>query len=159
MDANRLPLRIAPSPGSFMHAPPATDDLETTIRFLHRFADLMSAGSNAENLLLAATLLDMNAKRANEAEDQLRQERSTRVRLEAQLAALFRDDHVQVPNSIIRLAASQFKSMARTFEKSGDIVSRAMCEASAATLGRMLAPDASIPVTATLAASSLKLSN
>lgn len=125
-----------------MHTPPAKDDLEIIIRFLRRFADLMSAGSNAENLLLAATLLDINAKRANEAEDQLRHERSTRVKLETQLAALFREDHAQVPISMILLAASQFKSMADTFEKSGDIVSRAMCEASAATLGRIIGADA-----------------
>jgi hypothetical protein len=37
-----------------MNTPPEPTDLEEITRFLHRFADLMSNGSNAENLLRAA---------------------------------------------------------------------------------------------------------
>ena len=89
-----------------MNASPETPDLEVILRFLHRFADLMSTGSNSENLLRAATLLEANVTRANEAEEQLRQVRSNCARVEQQLALLSRDGHVHVPISILRLAAS-----------------------------------------------------
>jgi hypothetical protein len=121
-----------------MNASPETPDLEVILRFLHRFADLMSTGSNSENLLRAATLLEANVTRANEAEEQLRQARSTCARVEQQLALLSRDGHVQVPISILRLAASQFQALARAFENSGNIISQAMCSASASTLDRVL---------------------
>jgi hypothetical protein len=126
------------SPRHSMNASPETTDLEVIVRFLHRFADLMSSGSNSENLLRAAQLLEATVKRASEAEEQLRQARSKCAGLEVQLAALSRDaqmdSHVQVPISILRLAASQFHSLARAFENSGNIVSQAMCSASASTL-------------------------
>jgi hypothetical protein len=131
-----------------MSTSPEIPDLEVTLRFLHRFADLMSTGSNSENLLRAATLLEANVKRANEAEEQLRQARSNCASIESQLAALSRDAHVQVPISILRLAASQFQALARAFENSGNVVSQAMCSASASTLDRVLetnAPRPSLP--------------
>jgi hypothetical protein len=130
-----------------MNAPPNNPDLEVIIRFLRRFSDLMSNGSNSENLLLAAALLEMTVKRANEAEDQLQQERSHSANLESQLKdARSRDTHALVPLSILRLAAAQFQSMARTFEDSGDVVSQAMCEASSVTLARALEADTPRPV-------------
>jgi hypothetical protein len=131
-----------------MNASAETPDLEVTLRFLHRFADLMSTGSNSENLLRAATLLEANVKRANEAEEQLRQARLNCASLESQLAALSRDSHVQVPISILRLAASQFQALARAFENSGNVVSQAMCSASASTLDSVLetsSPRPSLP--------------
>jgi hypothetical protein len=142
-----------------MNTPPEPADLEEITRFLHRFADLMSNGSNAENLLRAARLLEANVKRASEAEDLLRQERSNRASLEsgiaglkAQLAAiqggLSEGTHILVPVAILRLAASQFESLAGAFEKSGNIVSRAMCEASASTLARVFEADAPRTLTA-----------
>jgi hypothetical protein len=121
-----------------MNAPPETPDLEVILRFLHRFADLMSTGSNSENLLRAATLLEANVRRANEAEEQLRQARSNCAKVEQQLAVLSQDGHVQVPISILRLAVSQFQALARAFESSGNVVSQAMCSASASTLDRVL---------------------
>jgi hypothetical protein len=121
-----------------MNASPETSDLEVIVRFLHRFADLMSTGSNSENLLRAATLLEANVRRADEAEEQLRQARSNCANIESQLLALSRDAHVQVPISILRLAASQFQALARAFENSGNVVSQAMCSASASTLDRVL---------------------
>jgi hypothetical protein len=121
-----------------MNAPPETPDLEVILRFLHRFADLMSAGSNSENLLRAATLLEANVRRANEAEEQLRQALSNCAKVEQQLAALSQDGHVKVPISILRLAASQFQALARDFANSGNVVSQAMCSASASTLARVL---------------------
>jgi hypothetical protein len=121
-----------------MNAPSETPDLEVILRFLHRFADLMSTGSNSENLLRAAALLEANVKRADEAEEQLRLARANCAKVEQQLAALSRDGHVQVPISILRLAASQFQALARAFENSGNVVSQAMCSASASTLDRAI---------------------
>jgi hypothetical protein len=135
-----------------MNTSTESTDLEEITRFLHRFADLMSNGSNAENLLRAARLLEANVKRASEAESLLRQERSNCASLEsgiadlrAQLGAiqggLSEGTHVLAPVAILRLAASQFESLAGAFEKSGNIVSRAMCEASASTLVRVFEAD------------------
>jgi hypothetical protein len=142
-----------------MNTPTAPTDLEEITRFLHRFADLMSNGSNAENLLRAARLLEANVKRAGEVETLLQQERSNRASLEsgiadlkAQLAAiqggLSQGTHVLAPVAILRLAASQFESLAAAFEKSGNVVSRTMCEASASTLARVFEADASRTSTA-----------
>jgi hypothetical protein len=130
-----------------MNASAETPDLEVILRFLRRFADLMSTGSNSENLLRAATLLEANVKRANDAEEQLRQARLNCASIESQLAALSRDSHVQVPISILRLAASQFQALARAFENSGNVVSQAMCSASASTLDSVLesSPRPSLP--------------
>jgi hypothetical protein len=121
-----------------MDALPETSDLEVILRFLRRFADLMSNGSNSENLLRAAALLEANVRRANQAEELLRQARSSHASIEQQLAALSRDGHVHVPVSILKLAASQFQALARAFENSGNVVSQAMCAASASTLDRVL---------------------
>jgi hypothetical protein len=136
-----------------MNTPPEPTELEEVTRFLRRFADLMSNGSNAENLLRAARLLEANAKRASEAEDLLRQERSNSTSLESGIAdlrerlaaiqgSLSQGTHVVAPVSILRLAASQFESLAAAFEKSGNVVSRAMCEASASTLARVFEANA-----------------
>ena len=114
-----------------MHSPPETDELEVLTRFLLRFADLMSNGSNADNLLRAAQLLQANVKRANEAEEQLRRERASCADLKAQVAGLSRDGHIQVPASIVRLSASQFRSLAQAFEKSRVVIAQTMCAASA----------------------------
>ena len=122
-----------------MNTQPDKDDLEVVTRFLLRFADLMSTGSNSDHLLRAARLLQANVKRADEAERLLLEERANCAALTAQLAsALSLQDHVQVPISILRLAASQFEALAREFEKSGNVVSQAMCAASASTLERFL---------------------
>ncbi len=136
-----------------MNTPPESAELEEITRFLHRFADLMSNGSNSENLLRAAKLLEANVKRAGEAESLLRQEKANCASLENRMAelktqlatlqgALSQGSHVIVPVSILRLAASQFESLAAAFEKSGNVVSQAMCEASASTLHRIFEADA-----------------
>ena len=65
---------------------------------------------------------------------------------EAQLAAIqdnpapavSSDTHVLVPTAALRLAEAQFVSLARAFEKSGNIVSQVMCEASASNLDRTI---------------------
>jgi hypothetical protein len=178
-----------------MTSPPQIPEVENLVRFLNRFADLMSIGSNAENLLRAAQLLQINSKRATEAEQLLREEcnrsstylafsrllkancdvfeneiaglKSEIVQLhatfneaitdaarenagllrraeqaETELAAIaVSDDHATVPLSLLRLAAAQFNALAREFQKSGNIVSQVMCEASASTLNRIVETD------------------
>src|SRR5579872_6062246 len=57
-------------------AGPTAAETTTILRFLHRFADLMSNGSNAENLLGAARMLQGHIDRLRETEDLLRIERT-----------------------------------------------------------------------------------
>jgi hypothetical protein len=45
---------------------------------------------------------------------------------------------IAVPLSTLRLAKAQFEALARAFEKSGNIVSQVMCEASASSLDRAI---------------------
>jgi len=174
-----------------------TDDVWEIVRFLNRFAELMSKGTNAENLARAAELLEAHVGMVRELNDQLQIERSqsdTNAKLckslgyivvrfenetielkaqlaerqselneaireveqerdqlsiraeeaEARLAALqfrdaaLKDTNVLVPISALRLAESQFTSFANAFEKSGNVVSQAMCEASATALDQAL---------------------
>jgi hypothetical protein len=186
-----------------MSFPPQMPEIENLVRFLSRFADLMSIGSNADNLLRAAQLLEINSKRAQDAEQLLREEcnkSATHLAFSnlleancdafeseiaglksevAQLHATFNEalidaarenadllrraeqaefelsairsepsrdvavgaDHVLVPLSLLRLASAQFNALAREFQKSGNIVSQVMCEASASTLNRIVEAD------------------
>jgi hypothetical protein len=167
--------------------PPPFSEVEILVRFLNRFADLMSIGSNAANLLRAAQLLEINSEQAREAEHLLQEEchrsathlafsrllqancdifeneiaglKSEIAQLhatfneaitdaarenadllhraeqaETELAAAVCNDHVTAPLSVLRLAAAQFNALAREFQKSGNLVSQVMCEASASTL-------------------------
>jgi hypothetical protein len=61
---------------------------------------------------------------------------------EAQLPTLQAD--IQALVQISRLAGAQFKSLADSFRKSGDIVSQVMCEASASALDRLLEAPAAV---------------
>ncbi len=176
---------------------PTTADTTHILRFLHRFADLMSNGSNAENLLGAARMLETQIDLLKQTDDLLRIERarvdaSTEVsrRLEERIGVLNREilglksalaeqrarseitvaelerrqsefmqraeeaesrlaalqaippaipfGSIAVPLSTLRVARTQFESLARAFEKSGNIVSQVMCEASASSLGRAI---------------------
>ena len=119
-----------------MGALPEVNQLEVTRRFLLRFADLMSNGSNAANLLLAAELLEGYANRAVSAEQRLREAESRCLELESKLADFASPDRVQLPKAILRLAQSQFESLCNEFEKSGNVIGQAMCQASASTLAR-----------------------
>ena len=169
------------------------------LRFLHRFAELMSRGSNSENLLRAARLLEAQMAQVKESNELLRLERArgdtnlelrkalegraaglesemtalksqlseTGLKLsevaleaerkqaellcraeaaEAQLAAARSDlankacgdTHILVPVTTLNRAKAQFESLAAAFEKSGNIVSQVMCEASASNLDRVI---------------------
>lgn len=172
---------------------------ETTniLRFLHRFADLMSNGANSENLLCAARMLEAHIDLLNETRELLEAERARRnasaeVRkalearvgsfeteiltltsklaeqqsrselvlaemerrqseflqraeeAEARLAELkpmplaIASGSIAVPLSTLRAAQAQFEALAQAFEKSGNIVSQVMCEASATSLDRAI---------------------
>jgi hypothetical protein len=54
---------------------PSPDETEDSLRFLRRFADLMSTGSNSENLLRAATTLEAQADLLKETRELLGAER------------------------------------------------------------------------------------
>jgi hypothetical protein len=176
---------------------PAAAETTEVLRFLHRFADLMSTGSNAENLLRAARLLEAQADLLKETSELLQVERikgdasaETRKALEVRLGesdneilalktelasqrasaneivaemerrlaeflqraeqaeaalAAVQDAPAAIPLGSIaielatlRLAKAQFEALARAFEKSGNIVSQVMCEASASSLDRAI---------------------
>jgi hypothetical protein len=181
---------------------PTPTDTTDALRFLRRFADLMSTGSNSDNLLRAAGLLethsgllketrellqaarirgdaDAETRKALEgrigefeheifalqsrlAEQQSRADEITAEmerrqgeflqraeKAEAHLAAIreappeIPAGSVAVPLATLRLAKAQFESLAAAFEKSGNIVSQVMCEASASTLDRVIGDAAS----------------
>jgi hypothetical protein len=172
---------------------------ETTeiLRFLRRFADLMSTGSNSDNLLRAAETLEAHADLLKETRELLGVERirgdagaETRKALEARIGALGQEilalksslaeqrsstdnivaemerrqseflrraeeaeghltavrqaplalpsGAIAVPVSTLQVAKAQFESLAAAFEKSGNIVSQARCEASASHLERVI---------------------
>jgi hypothetical protein len=172
---------------------------ETTevLRFLHRFADLMSIGSNSDNLLRAARMLETHADLLKETRELLQVERirgdaSAEIRktlevrigesedeifaLKTELAKqqssaneiiaemgqrqselLQRTEEAEaglaaaegappavpfgfiaIPLATLRVARAQFESLARAFEKAGNIVSQVMCEASASSLERAI---------------------
>lgn len=176
---------------------PSTSETTDALRFLRRFADLMSTGSNSDNLLRAAGLLETQGNLLKEARELLQAERirgdadaETRRALEGRIGELEREvlalqsrfaeqqwradetvaemerrqgeflqraeeaeahlaalreappeipaGSVAVPLSTLRLAKAQFESLAALFEKSGNIVSQVMCEASASTLDRVI---------------------
>ena len=176
---------------------PASAETTEILRFLHRFADLMSTGSNSDNLLRAARMLETHADllkettellqlerikgdagaemrktleaRIDETEDEIlalqaelsRQQSSANEMIvemerrqghllqraeqaEAALAAVqdvppaIPVGSIAVELSTLRVAKAQFESLAQAFEKSGNIVSQVMCEASASSLDRAI---------------------
>jgi hypothetical protein len=74
---------------------PTPDETADSLRFLRRFADLMSTGSNSDNLLRAATTLEAQADLLKETSELLQVERirgdanaETRKALEARIGEL-----------------------------------------------------------------------
>jgi TolA-binding protein len=175
---------------------PTAAEINNILRFLHRFADLMSNGSNSENLLSAARMLEAHIDRLRETTELLEamriradasglaKELEARIgtfedevaALKSRLAAQQRQGgrivaemerrlaeflqraeeaesrlaaiaalppaialgSIAVPLSILRTAKAQFEALAGAFEKSGNIVSQVMCEASASSLDRAM---------------------
>jgi hypothetical protein len=176
------------------NASPTAAETTDILRFLHRFADLMSNGSNSDNLLRAARMLEAHidlVKQTNEllqverlrgdASAEARQALEARVRAfeheiqalksglaeqqsrsagivaemerrlteflqraeaaeaalaAAQAAPATASHRIAVPLSILQVAKAQFGALAQAFERSGNIVSQVMCEASASSLDR-----------------------
>jgi hypothetical protein len=176
---------------------PTSTETTDVLRFLRRFADLMSTGSNSDNLLRAARLLETQSNILTETRELLEAERfrgsdnaEARKTLEGRIAGLEHEilaltsklaqqqaraeeitaemerrqgeflqraeeaeahlaamreappelpsGSVATPLSTLQLAKAQFESLAAAFEKSGNIVSQVMCEASASTLDRVI---------------------
>ena len=176
---------------------PAAAETADILRFLHRFADLMSNGSNSENLLRAARMLESHIDLLKQTNDLLQAERlrgeasaEARQGLEARISAFEQEilalkstlaeqqsrsegivaemerrqseflqraeqaeaalaaaqaaspaiafGSIAVPLSILQVAKAQFEALAAAFEKSGNIVSQVMCEASATSLDRVM---------------------
>jgi len=178
-------------------ASPTAAETADVLRFLHRFADLMSNGSNSDNLLRAARMLEAHIDLLKETKGLLGVERTrgdasaeARRALEARIGEFEREilalksgfaeqqsrnedivaemerrlaeflqrteeaeahlaaiqqmpaaiafGSIAVPLSTLRVAKAQFESLAAAFEKSGNIVSQVMCEASASNLERVI---------------------
>ena len=176
---------------------PASDETTDVLRFLRRFADLMSTGSNSDNLLRAAGQLETQSNLLKQTTELLQAERirgdakaqaskalEGRIgELEQEIVALtsrlaeqqaradeitaelerrqgeflqraeeaevrlvaIREAPPEMPKgsvavqlSTLQIAKAQFESLAASFEKSGNIVSQVMCEASASTLDRVI---------------------
>jgi hypothetical protein len=176
---------------------PTRAETADTLRFLRRFADLMSNGRNSENLLRAANMLEAHIDLLGETQKLLQVERTkgdvsaeARQALEAKTGAfeyeilalksklaeqqsrnedivaemerrltefLQRAEEAEahlaaiqemppaiafgsiaVPLSTLRVAKAQFEALAAAFEKSGNVVSQVMCEASASNLDRAI---------------------
>jgi hypothetical protein len=178
-------------------ASPTPAEITDILRFLHRFADLMSNGRNSDHLLRAARMLEAHIHLLNESRELLQAERirgdtsaeackTLEARIgafeheilalksklaeqysrtdvivaemerrqaefmqraeeaEAHLAAIqqmppaIAFGSIAVPLSTLRVAKAQFEALAAAFQKSGNIVSQVMCEASASSLDRAI---------------------
>jgi|SRR5579871_1515100 len=176
---------------------PTAAETTNILRFLHRFADLMSNGANSDNLLCAARMLQEHIDLLRQTKELLQAERvqgeagaearkalearigtfeSEILSLKAKLAeqqsrnevvfaemerqqseflqraeeaetrlAAIQDmppamglGAIAVPLSTLKVAKAQFEALAQAFERSGNIVSQAMCEASASSLDRAI---------------------
>src|SRR6202790_3657002 len=87
-----------------MNTPPDADTEELT-RLLHRFADLMSTGTNADNLLRAAKLLESQVDLARKSTEQLRAEQ-VRSKDSLELCKLLEDKIAMLEGEILDLTAS-----------------------------------------------------
>jgi predicted RNase H-like nuclease (RuvC/YqgF family) len=87
-----------------MNTPPEADTEELT-RFLHRFADLMSNGTNADNLLSAAKLLESQVDLARKSSEQLRAEQA-RSQDSLELCKLLEDKIAMLESEILDLTTS-----------------------------------------------------
>jgi hypothetical protein len=56
----------------------------------------------------------------------------------AQAAPAIASHCIAVPLSVLQAAKAQFEALAQAFERSGNIVSQVMCEASASSLDRVI---------------------
>jgi hypothetical protein len=125
-----------------MNSQPEIPEVEILIRFLSRFADLMSIGSNAENLLRAAQLLEINSTRAREAERLLREEcnkSATHLAFSRLLEAncsIFENEIASLKSEIAQLHATFNEAITDAAGENADLLRRAeQAEARLALVG------------------------
>src|SRR5476651_221087 len=110
-----------------MSSPPQMPEVENLVRFLNRFADLMSIGSNAAHLLRAAQLLEINSKRARDAEQLLREEcnkSATHLAYSNLLEAncdVFENEIAALQSEIAQLHATFNEALIDAARENGDI--------------------------------------
>jgi vacuolar-type H+-ATPase subunit I/STV1 len=128
---------------------PAPDQTEDSLRFLRRFADLMSTGSNSENLLRAATTLEMQADLLKETRDLLGIERirgdanaETRKALEARAGELDREI-LALKSKLVEQRSHTDQIVAEMERRQSEFLSRA--EAAEARLAAIEAAPPAIP--------------
>jgi vacuolar-type H+-ATPase subunit I/STV1 len=128
---------------------PAPDQTEDSLRFLRRFADLMSTGSNSENLLRAATTLEVQADLLKETRDLLGIERirgdanaETRKALEARAGELDREI-LALKSKLVEQRSHTDQIVAEMERRQSEFLSRA--EAAEARLAAIEAAPPAIP--------------
>jgi hypothetical protein len=128
---------------------PTPDGTEDSLRFLRRFADLMSTGSNSDNLLRAATTLEAQADLLKETGELLGVERirgdanaERRKALEARLAEL---DHeiLALKSKLAEQQSHADQIVAEMERRQGEFLSRA--EAAESRLAAIAAAPPAIP--------------
>jgi hypothetical protein len=128
---------------------PAPDQTEDSLRFLRRFADLMSTGSNSENLLRAATTLEAQAGLLKETRDLLGVERirgdanaEARKALEAGAGELDREI-LALKSKLVEQRSHTDQIVAEMERRQSEFLSRA--EAAEARLAAIEAAPPAIP--------------
>jgi vacuolar-type H+-ATPase subunit I/STV1 len=128
---------------------PAPDQTEDSLRFLRRFADLMSTGSNSENLLRAATTLEAQADLLKETRELLGIERirgdanaETRKALEASNVELEREI-LALKSKLVEQRSHTDQIVAEMERRQSEFLSRA--EAAEARLAAIEAAPPAIP--------------
>jgi chromosome condensin MukBEF ATPase and DNA-binding subunit MukB len=145
----------------------ATPGVEEIVRFLRRFADLMSSGHNSDHLLCAAQLIETLTKRLKEAEELAQEEQKKsennlqlHMRAEASCANLKSQmaeveaklaeqqcrlneatiDAATKEHALVPISALRHAEalFAALASEACDVVSRVMCEAGASSLDRMI---------------------
>jgi hypothetical protein len=128
---------------------PTPDETEDSLRFLRRFADLMSSGSNSDNLLRAATTLEAQAELLKETRELLGVERirgdanaETRKTLEARIGELGREI-LALKSKLAEQQSHANQIVVEMERRQGEFLSRA--EAAEAELAAIKAAPPAIP--------------
>jgi hypothetical protein len=106
-------------------------EIENLVRFLNRFADLMSIGSNADHLLRAAQLLEISSKRARDAEVLLREQcnkNATQLAFSNLLEAncdVFENEIASLKSEIAQLHARFNEALIDAARENADVLLRA----------------------------------
>jgi vacuolar-type H+-ATPase subunit I/STV1 len=131
---------------------PAPDQTEDSLRFLRRFADLMSTGSNSDNLLRAATTLEVQADLLKETRELLGIERirgdanaETRKALEARAGELDREI-LALKSKLVEQRSHTDQIVAEMERRQSEFLSRAEAAPPAIPFGSIAVPLSSLRV-------------